>query len=136
NVLMPGTPVDSLGGLTYFGDLLPQTEREFRRIAEPRARVVEAGEDTNQAAPRITTVDDPTLPRVCLVHDSFAFWLTPFLEEHCSRLVTVWQYALPQDVIGAEKPDVVVEMFTDRKLMDALPALPQESEPVDAAQFE
>ena len=67
-------------------------------------------------------IDDPSLPRVLLLHDSFGPGLQPYLAEHCSELVCRWDYTLAQSVIDKMHPDVVIQIYTERGV--ALPPVP------------
>lgn len=59
-------------------------------------------------------------PRLLLFRDSFSNTLIPFISEQFSRSVYVWSYTIPQEIIDAEKPDVVVLEFVERNLFEAL----------------
>ncbi len=61
--------------------------------------------------------DAPELPVMLLVHDSFGPWMRRALAEHASRLVTLWQGELPPDRVASEAPRVVIEMYTERRLI-------------------
>ena len=58
-----------------------------------RARVVEpaGAEPTAEEGRLVTEIDDPSLPRAVIFRDSFASRLVPFLSEHFSRAVYLWQ---------------------------------------------
>ena len=48
--------------------------------------------------------------------DSFGSALIPFLSEHFSRALYLWQYNFDPDVVQAEDPDVVVQEWVGRRL--------------------
>ena len=89
-----------------------------------RARVVEpAG-----AAPRdelgrlVTEIDDPSLPRAVIFRDSFVSPLVPFLSEHFSRAVYLWQNDFDANAVLAERPDVVIQEIVGRHLYGFIPS--------------
>ena len=54
---------------------------------------------------------DTTLPKLLLISDSFGGNLFPYISEPFSRSVKIfdsWQYKLNEEIVKAEKPDVVV----------------------------
>lgn len=65
---------------------------------------------------RVTERDDPALPRVVLLHDSFGPALQPFLAQHCERLRCIWSYSLSEALIAREECDVVVILTVERSL--------------------
>ncbi len=65
---------------------------------------------------RVTERDDPALPRVVLLHDSFGPALQPFLAQHCERLRCIWSYSLSEALIAREGCDVVVILTVERSL--------------------
>jgi hypothetical protein len=64
-------------------------------------------------------VDDHTLPRVLFLHDSFGPSVEPYLAEHCAELVCRFDYSLAEDVIELLRPDVVIQLYTERGLVKA-----------------
>lgn len=79
----------------------------------------------------VTTLDDATLPRAVVLHDSFVFALMPFLSEHFQR---VYYYMGNQefqyDIVYNEHPDVVIQFIAERHLVPPLflPTNPPEVE--------
>jgi hypothetical protein len=124
---------DSLGDQTYIGDLLPQHVWGFEPRGGPRAHGTFAG--VSGGPPQRSTLDDPSLPRVLLVHDSFGPWIWPHLAEACSQLTAVWDYALPKDLILIDPPQVVVELFTERALRTEIPPMQADYAETSAAGF-
>jgi hypothetical protein len=59
-------------------------------------------------------VDDPSLPRVLFVHDSFGAHVDEPLAEHCSELTSLCDYSLSEDVVEAMQPDAVIQLYTER----------------------
>jgi alginate O-acetyltransferase complex protein AlgJ len=57
------------------------------------------------------------LPRLLVFRDSFASRLIPYLAEHFSRAVFLWQNDFEPEVIDKEHPDVVIQEFVARHLV-------------------
>ena len=56
-----------------------------------------------------------------MFRDSFATPLIPFLSEHCSRCVYLWQKDIAPEVVRAEQPDLVIHEMVGRRLQSYLP---------------
>ena len=81
------------------------------------------GAGTADQEPRLVTeVDDPTLPRAVVFRDSFSSALIPFLSEHFSRVVYLWQDEIDADVILEEEPDIVIQEIAGRYLYSLPPS--------------
>jgi hypothetical protein len=72
----------------------------------------------------VTEVPDGHRPRAVIFRDSFGSALIPFLSEHFSRAVYLWQYNVEPDVITGERPDVVIQEWVGRRLTAELPYNP------------
>lgn len=68
----------------------------------------------------VREIPDSTAPRLLMFRDSFSNALIPFIAEHFSRSAFVWTYRIMQDIVVAEKPDVVVLEFVERNIYEAL----------------
>jgi hypothetical protein len=66
---------------------------------------------------RMVTHGPSNLPRLVVFRDSFASRLIPYLSEHFSRAVYLWQNDFEPEVIEKEHPDVVVQEFVARHLI-------------------
>ncbi len=62
------------------------------------------------------------LPRAVVFRDSFASRLAPFLSEHFSRAVYLWQNDFDANVVLEEHPDVVIQEIVGRHLYGFLPS--------------
>jgi hypothetical protein len=82
-------------------------------------RAYQTGFQERPKRERRFAVDDPTLPRVLFLHDSFGPALEPYLAEHCAELVCRFDYSLAEDVIELMHPDVVIQLYTERGLVKA-----------------
>lgn len=112
-----------LAGMLGLADAM--TEEDL--VLEPRtrrcARIVEESVPGSRgsAARLVTECDEPGLPRAVIFRDSFASALVPFLSEHFSRALYLWQRDMDPSVILAERPDVVIHEWVGRRLSTALP---------------
>jgi len=140
-----------LAGLGRAGDLLPKSRLDFElhramvpgkdlarmlglrsRLPEeeltlmprePRlARVVEPVDGrTGSEVARVVTERAGALPRAVVFRDSFMTAMMPFLSEHFSRAVYLWQPNFDPAVIEAEHPDIVIQEWVGRNIGQDLP---------------
>ncbi len=61
-------------------------------------------------------VNNPELPKALIFRDSFMNRIIPYLSENFSRSVYVWTYEISPEIIEAEKPNVVIYEFVERKI--------------------
>jgi hypothetical protein len=112
-------PGDTEAGWMYVADLFPQKLSLFQPVHGPFAQVRDAGWD--RVHPRRLEVDDPALPSAILVHDSFGVGIEPLLGT-CFRSSTWFQgIGLPVSTIEEEHPDVVIELYVERALVNQVP---------------
>lgn len=104
--------------------LLPKRPRQARVIEPPGA------EPTAEEGLLITEIPGSTLPRAVIVRDSFMSALVPFLSEHFSRAVYVWQKDFDATTVKEEHPDVVIHEIVGRHLYNFIPS-PELVPPVD-----
>ena len=124
------TPVDhAIEGLDLAGMMgLTRVLREVDLTLVPtrprRARLLEpiGGKPTDEEGRLVTEVDDPSLPRAVIFRDSFTSRLVPFLSEHFSRAVYLWQNDFDADVVSKEHPDVVIQEIVGRHLYNFIPS--------------
>lgn len=116
-------PALDLAGMMGLKDVL----REERLLLQPRrarlARTVEpkGGEPWWGEGRIVTEIPGSTLPRAVVFRDSFTSRLAPFLSEHFSRVVYLWQDNFDAGVIREEKPAVVIQEIVGRHLLYASP---------------
>jgi hypothetical protein len=122
-----------LAGMLGLKDELTEDDLQLLPHERRRARVVEpAVPSAHLMDARVVTLHpDHSRPRLVMFRDSFASALIPFLSEHFSRAVYLWQYNFDPAVVEAEHPDVVIEQWVGRKLniqwpYDAVADLPSE----------
>ena len=89
-----------------------------------RAKVVEppGAAPTAEEGRLVTEIDDPTLPRAVIFRDSFVSRLVPFLSEHFSRAVYLWQNDFDAAEVQKEHPDVVIQEIVGRHLYNFIPS--------------
>jgi hypothetical protein len=118
------TPGMDLAGMMGLTRALRETDLVLvpRR---PRAAVVvepAGAEATAEEGRLVTEIAHSRLPRALIVRDSFTSRLVPFLSEHFSRAVYLWQNDfLPEDV-EKERPDVVIQEIVGRHLYNFIPS--------------
>ena len=76
----------------------------------------------------VTAQPDGSRPRAVVFRDSFGSALIPFLSEHFSRALYLWQYNVDPDVVLDERPDVVIQEWVGRRLSTLPPYDPFEAE--------
>lgn len=91
---------------------------------QPRcARIVEESvpQSKGSAARVATECDTPRLPRAVIYRDSFASALVPFVSEHFSRALYLWERDVDPTTVKAERPNVVIHEWVGRRLSNAVP---------------
>ncbi len=61
------------------------------------------------------------LPRAVIFRDSFGSALVPFLSDHFSRALYLWEYDMDPRVVERERPHVVIQEWAGRRLSTRLP---------------
>jgi alginate O-acetyltransferase complex protein AlgJ len=119
----------TIEGLDLAGMMgLTRVVREIDMTLVPRrprrARVIEpaGAHPTDEEGRLVTEIDDPSLPRAVIFRDSFASRLVPFLSEHFSRAVFLWQNDFDAEVVTREHPDVVIQEIVGRHLYNFIPS--------------
>ena len=107
---------------------LTRVLREEDLVLVPRrprlARVIEpAGAGpTDELGRLVTEIRGSRLPRAVILRDSFVSRLVPFLSEHFSRAVYLWQNDFDAEVVRTEHPDVVIQEIVGRHLYGFIPS--------------
>jgi hypothetical protein len=119
--MLPGMDLAGMMGLTR---VLTETDLRLVPRRPRRARVVEpaGAAPTAEEGRLVTELDDPSLPRAVIFRDSFVSRLVPFLSEHFSRAVYLWQNDFDADVVAREHPDVVIQEIVGRHLYNFIPS--------------
>ncbi len=90
--------------------LVPRRPRRVRTVEPP-------GADASAEEGRVVTeIPGSTLPRAVVFRDSFMSRIAPFLSEHFSRAVYLWQNDFDADAVLKERPQVVVQEIVGRHL--------------------
>ena len=128
-----------LAATLALADRLREEDLSLEPKQPRRARVTEPLHPSlhGEEARLVTQIDDPTLPRAVIYRDSFTTGLMPFLSEHFSRAVYLWEYDVDPALIAAEHPDVVIMEVVGRRIgpflpYDAIAALPHEADTAGA----
>ena len=113
-----------LAGMIGLKRVLRETDLTLVPRRPRRARVVEpaGAEPTAEEGRLVTEIADPSLPRAVIFRDSFVSRLVPFLSEHFSRAVYVWQNDFDADLVLKERPDVVIQQIVGRHLYGFIPS--------------
>jgi len=91
--------------------LTPKFETYARNAAERKDPGGEPGKETV-----IKETGNGELPRAVMFRDSFANALIPYLSEHFSRIVYIWDHRFHPEIVREEKPDVVIHEIVERYL--------------------
>ena len=119
--VVPGMDLAGMMGLTR---ALSETDLRLVPRRPRRTRVVEppGAAPTAEEGRLVTELDDSSLPRAVIFRDSFVSRLVPFLSEHFSRAVYLWQNDFDADVVAREHPDVVIQEIVGRHLYNFIPS--------------
>jgi alginate O-acetyltransferase complex protein AlgJ len=112
-----------LAGMIGLTRVLAEEDLELVPTRPRLARVVEpAGAASSAELGRIVTeIPGSKLPRAVVFRDSFASALAPFLSEHFSRVVYLWQNDFDAQSVLDEKPAVVIQEIVGRHLYTFTP---------------
>ena len=104
--------------------VLRETDLVLQPTRPRRARVVDpaGAKPTDELGRLVTEIDDPSLPRAVIFRDSFVSRLVPFLSEHFSRAVYVWQNDFDANLVEQEHPDIVIQQIVGRHLYGFIPS--------------
>jgi hypothetical protein len=113
-----------LAGMMGLTRVLREVDMTLVPIRPRRARVIEpaGARPTDEEGRLVTEIDDPSLPRAVIFRDSFTSRLVPFLSEHFSRAVYLWQNDFDAGVVLQEHPDVVIQEIVGRHLYNFIPS--------------
>jgi len=119
--ILSGQDLASIMGLKWvMGEedlrLVPKTPHAYV-VVEPRGGYATAGEGRI-----VTEIPGSKLPRAIVFRDSFTSLLAPYLSEHFSRVVYLWQNNFDADEVLKEHADVVIEEIIGRHLHNFIPS--------------
>ena len=101
--------------------------REHALVLEPRiprrAKLIEPADlhEGYEVARVVTEIPDVRLPRAVIFRDSFMSGMVPFLSEHFSRAVYLWQNDVDRDLVLRERPNLVIFEIVGRRLQTYVP---------------
>lgn len=112
-----------LAGMMGLSRVLAEDDLALVPKRPRRARVVDpAGAAASAELGRLVTeIAGSKLPRAVIFRDSFASPLAPFLSEHFSRSVYLWQNDFDAQAVLDERPDVVIQEIVGRHLYTFTP---------------
>jgi alginate O-acetyltransferase complex protein AlgJ len=96
--------------------LIPKRPR-VARVTEPAG-----ADEAAEVGLLITEIPGSSLPRAVIFRDSFTSRLVPFLSEHFSRAVYLWQNDFDAQVVEREHPDIVIQEIVGRHLYNFIPS--------------
>lgn len=112
-----------LAGMIGLKDVLRETQLRLQPRRPRQARTVDPpGVPSSAARGRLVTeIPGSTLPRALVLRDSCFSQLAPFLSEHFSRVVYLWQTDFEVQDVERERPDVVIQELVGRHLFSVSP---------------
>jgi hypothetical protein len=118
---IPGRDLARMMGLHH---VLPEDDLSLVPRRPRRAKVVyPAGASPDAELGRVVTeIQGSTLPRAVIFRDSFATEMVPFLSEHFSRAVYLWQKDFVPQQVAEEGADVVIYEIAGRHLYNVVPS--------------
>jgi hypothetical protein len=96
--------------------LLPNLPRGYL-VVEPPGSWATSGDGRI-----VTEIRGSHLPRAVIFRDSFTSALAPFLSEHFSRVLYLWQYNFDAEEVLKEHADVVIQEIVGRHLHNFIPS--------------
>jgi hypothetical protein len=113
-----------LAGMMGLKRVLREEDLALVPLRPRRAQVVEpAGASPMAEEGRLVTeIPGSRLPRAVIFRDSFTSRLVPFLSEHFSRAVYLWQNDFDAQVVEQEHPDIVIQQIVGRHLLGFIPS--------------
>jgi alginate O-acetyltransferase complex protein AlgJ len=118
---LPGGDIAEMLGLrTDINEVAPvvRPAKGWRAHVDAPADMSDAGFEVGRV---VTSIADPTLPRLLMIRDSFGSRLIPFLSEHFSRAVYLWRPDVDMDDVKQERPTVVIQEVVGRRLQTYQP---------------
>lgn len=112
-----------LAEMLGLSDVIPEEELTLVPLRPRRARVIEPANPSpsGDEGYLVTEIAGSTLPKAVVFRDSFTSRLIPFLSEHFSRTVYLWQNDMDPSVVVKERPAVVIHEIVGRHLGSLVP---------------
>jgi hypothetical protein len=121
-------PGMDLAGLLGLNDVLSEESFDLRAKFPLRLPHVEQ----NMVDPIVVNADAQGGPSVVMFRDSFMTNVLPWVAESFGRGVYLWEDGFDPKLIEAEHPDIVIQEFAQRKLMQPIDVM-NRTQPVDRA---
>ena len=67
----------------------------------------------------VNTTDNDSLPKLMIIRDSFARTVIPYLSEHFSESICIfdkWHHDLNEEIVLKEKPDIFIQLILESQL--------------------
>lgn len=109
---LPEDHNDSMWDQSYVGDHVHQRGYALEHVRGPEPTLTLGPQNEIVAS----TLDDPSLPSVLFVHDSFGPWMLQYAIHSCSRIDAVWTHRVPRELIERFRPRIVIQEATERSL--------------------
>jgi hypothetical protein len=112
-----------LAGMMGLGRALGEEDLALVPKRPRRARVVDppGALPTDELGRLVTEIPGSTLPRAVVFRDSFMSPMVPYLSEHFSRVVYLWQNDFIPSQVAEEGADVVIQEIVGRHLHTFVP---------------
>jgi alginate O-acetyltransferase complex protein AlgJ len=116
-------PGQDLAVMLRLSDVLSEESLSLAPLRPRQARVVEPSNPSpnGDEAYLVTEIAGSTRPRAVVFRDSFTSRLIPYLSEHFSRTVYLWQNDLDPAEVLKEHPAVVIHQIVGRHLTSLVP---------------
>jgi alginate O-acetyltransferase complex protein AlgJ len=93
------------------------TTEDYIRMRSRKFSIESSGYTSNTLPRLVSERKEQNLPRVVMFRDSFSNYLVPFLNQHFSRAVYVWNNGFDPRLVETERPDFVVQEIVERALL-------------------
>jgi hypothetical protein len=111
-----------LARMLGLGQVLVEEDLQLEPTHGRQSRVVEPARPSRALMdPRVVTEGPAGAPRAVVFRDSFGSAMIPFLAEHFSRAVYLWQNNFDPQVVIDERPAVVIQEWVGRHLYTQVP---------------
>ena len=113
-----------LAGMMGLRRVMQEEDLSLAPLRPRLARVVdpEGADKLAEVGRLVTEIPGSTLPRAVIFRDSFTSRLVPFLSEHFSRAVYLWQNDFDAQVVEQERPAIVIQEIVGRHLYGFIPS--------------
>ena len=112
-----------LAGMFGLSDVLLEEELSYEPVRPRRARVIEPADPSpnGDEGYLVTGIAGSERPKAVVFRDSFTSRLIPYLSEHFSRAVYLWQNDVDPAAVLKERPAVVIHEIVGRHLGKIVP---------------